>query len=324
MIALPVRRACCGLLALCSLAAPARAAEWEWRASGGAQLDSSSHGVFDLGFRKGPYSIQLYTDTVELRWGPSDSKGRGWIAARGQLLAAGLFISPWQDGAPDIGRSRNGYYGGADGGYVRYLGPIYAGGQIGERLYFLGASRDQSTAAVGPISLFTADLVLGHYRPDLHLWMRAGVDVQGTAISPHVQGELTYRPTMLLAPRLEIRAGWARDQTDIERTRLGGLNPYVVPLAGAAWAEWWVEDFAAMRLGLTLLTSHVEVGVVGDAAAFDGATAVGVAALLRGKWRRWFAEATVGYAPFIVRQEGISRLSAFVLVGTGWGRLGVW
>src|SRR5581483_8718099 len=136
---------------------PARAADWDWRASGGAQLDSSSHGVFDLGVRSGPIAIQLFTDTLEVRFEPKSPAGRGWIAARGEFLAAGLFISPWVDGAPDRGHSRQGYYGGLEGGYVRYLGPLYAGAQVGERIYFLSASSDGTIPATGAISLLTAD-----------------------------------------------------------------------------------------------------------------------------------------------------------------------
>src|SRR5262245_66302425 len=69
------------LLFLLLLPSTARAADWEWRASGGAQIDSSTHGVFDLGARKGPPAIQLYTDTPELRYRPGDPEGRGSSAA---------------------------------------------------------------------------------------------------------------------------------------------------------------------------------------------------------------------------------------------------
>lgn len=79
-------------------------------------------------------------------------------------------------------------------------------------------------------------------------------------MSPRVVGEFTYSPGpregqwFALLPRFELRAGWARGQDRVLRTRLGGLNPYVVPLAGAAWAEWLVERYVAGRAGYALHT----------------------------------------------------------------------
>ena len=110
-----------------------------------------------------------------------------------------------------------------------------------------------------------------------------------------------------------------RDQGPLTLTRLGGLNPYVVPLAGAAWAEFRVQNYAAARLGMTLSSTHVDGGLLVDAAAFEGRIEAGVAALVRGRLGRWFAEATVGWAPWLARQPGHPAVSGFVLLGTDWG-----
>lgn len=310
---------------MCIIApAPVRAAEWEWRASAGAQIDPSSHGVFDFGVRKGPFSIQLLTDTLDVRWAPESDRGRWWIAARGEAFAAGLLLSPWTRGAPDPSRALTASYGGIEGGFVRYLGPVYLGAQLSERVYLFGG-RDETTIPVpGVTSLLSADVIAGYWQPSLHVWVRAGIDLQNTEIQAHVAGEGVFRPRGLVAPRLELRAGWGFHQTDLTRTRMGGLNPYVVPLAGAGWAEWWVENYAAGRAGLTLQTKYVEAGVLADAAAFEGTITTGLAAMLRGTFRRWFAEATLGWAPSIPRQEGVSRLALWVLIGTDWGRFGAW
>ena len=71
----------------------------------GGEVSATSFGIADLGLRKGPLSLQLYTDTLELRYAPDLARGRYWVAARVEAFAAGLLISPWRDGAPDPARA---------------------------------------------------------------------------------------------------------------------------------------------------------------------------------------------------------------------------
>ncbi len=307
-------------LVLLCLAAPARA-DWEWRASAGGEINASSHGVFDLGVRNGAFSAQLLTDTLDVRYAPERSDGKWWMALRVEALAAQLLISPWTDGAPDPTRALYAQYVGADGGWIRYQAHgIYAGLAASARVYFF-ERRDETTIAVpGPTSVVTADMILGRWSPELHAWARLGADVEGTAVQPHAALEVIWHPVAPIAPRLELRAGAAYRQDQLTRTRLGGLNPYVVPLAGAGWAEFWVENYVAGRLGLTWTGRFLEVGALVDAAAFDDQTAAGFALLARGRWRRYFAEAELGWAPWIKRQPDVLPLSGWILVGAEWGR----
>jgi hypothetical protein len=167
---------------------------------------------------------------------------------------------------------------------------------------------------------------------------RDGADPAGEAAirAPHVHGALTWLPDtrvgpVALAPRVELRAGAAAGQDDLLRTRVGGLNPWVVPLAGAAWAEWWVEDYAAARLGATVGAGETGPRALGfrvspfaDLAAFEddrpGAdAALGLGLGLRA-WRgRLFVDATGGYAPTIPRAEGLGRGSLWFSLGWDWG-----
>ena len=300
----------------------ARGEGWEWHGAGGGQIDADPHGVADVGVRRGPFSIQLFTDTLEVRYEPQLPHGRYFVAARGEALAAGLLISPWTNGAPDPGRALFASYVGLTGGYVRYLpASFYAGAAASERLYFFSARSGTTVPVPDTTPLLSADGMVGRYTEDLHIWARAGLDLQGTSPSPHAAVEAVYAPVAegaKLAPIIELRAGWGWKQTDLTRTRLGGLNPYVVPLAGAAWAEWWVERYAAGRAGLLLRTRYTEIGAAVDAAAFNDTVATGFALLLRGHLRRYFAEAAVGYAPWVPRQEGISRASLWIEAGTRW------
>lgn len=72
------------LLTLDLLVPIAISAPVELRALAGAQIDSDSHGEFDVGVRSGPWSAELYTDTLDLRWSPAHEHGRSWVAARAE------------------------------------------------------------------------------------------------------------------------------------------------------------------------------------------------------------------------------------------------
>jgi hypothetical protein len=111
-------------VACCGIAGQARASgwgPWQGRVALGAELSETSFGIFDLGLRKGPLSIQLLTDTLDVRFAPQLKSGRAWIGLRVETFAAGLMISPWTAGAPDPGRAWSAGYGGIDGGWMRYL-----------------------------------------------------------------------------------------------------------------------------------------------------------------------------------------------------------
>ncbi len=299
---------------------------WERRAMFGGEVSATQFGIADFGVRKGPLSLQLFTDTLELRYGPELARGRYWVAARLEAFAAGLLISPWQDGAPDPSRALIAGYLGGEGGYIRYLpASLYLGVAGAARLYLFWARPPATSEPPGPTPLFTADVILGHYTDISHIWVRAGTDAELHVLAPHIAVEATVRPDWRLAPRVEVRAAWARNQDFLTRTRLGGLNPYVVPLAGAGWAEFWVESYIAVRAGPSLRLTlsqrtrqSLELTPVADVAGFDGSTAVGFALLAKWRYGRYFIEAAGGYAPFIKRQEGVVRVSGFVLAGTDW------
>lgn len=299
---------------------------WQGRAALGAELSTRSFGIFDLGLRKGPLSIELLTDTLDVHFSPQLRQGKAWVGLRVEAFAAGLMLSPWTAGAPDPSRAWNAGYGGIDGGWQRYLpAGFYAGVQGSARLYLFWATDQTTVAPPGPTPLFTAEGVIGHYTSISHISVRAGANAELQTAAPHVIVEGTVRPDLAIAPRLEVRAAWATNQDFLMRTRLGGLNPYVVPLAGAAWAEFWVESYVALRGGPSLRARlpgrgphSLELSVVGDVAGFDGTTAIGFAGLASWRYRRLFVNASVGVAPWITRQPGIARSAGFVMLGADW------
>jgi len=325
--------------------APARAPAppVEWLAVAGGQIDADSHGDMNLGLRRGAWTLQLRTDAPELTWAPSGESGRAWITARGHAFAAAMYISPWAEGAPDPARSLRASSVGGEAGWVGYgPGGMYAGGRAAIDGVFFGAMPETTIAVPSPRAVATIDALVGLWRPGLSTWMRAGVDfaspgTDGEGLrAPHLVGELHWTPDLhvgplALAPRVEAWAGLAAGQDDLLHARIGGVNPWVVPVAGAAWAEWWAEDYAALRAGPTLgvgepgaRTLGLRVSPFVDLAAFGGGTGAKGRALGLGlgvrAWRgRLFADVTGGYAPFIERRADIGRSSVWFAVGWDWG-----
>lgn len=299
----------------------------EWRFAAGGEFNADSHGILDLGLRKGAFSIELLTDTLEVRYAPEQARGRWWAAVRAEGGAAGLMISPWNQGAPDPSSALLASYAGMEGGWLRYLPRgLYAGGQAAARVYTFAPFSDATTLEIpGNTTFATLDFLAGFYSPHLSGWTRLGADLEGLTLAPHAHGSLGWKQQLLgsnLQTRVHLNAGIADSQGIISLTRLGGLNPYVVPLAGAAWAEWWVEDYVAARIGLGHQTEFLDIEVFADGAWFDGAEAIGAGTRLRFTLKHWFVDGAFGYAPTIPRQEGIGRSSVFLLVGRTWSRLG--
>lgn len=317
-----------------------------WQASVGAQIDEDSHGDANVAVRRGEWTLALRTEAPELTWAPQTEAGRGWVQARGHAFAAQMFISPWTEGAPDPDRAFEAASAGLEAGWVWY-GPAgtYGGGKTSLDGFFPYGGLEGADPGA-PRAVATADALLGYWSPALHLWARAGGDLAtpdrgvepdaGLRLAPHLHGQLTWLPgtevgAVFLAPRVELRAGVAEGQDELLRSRLGGLNPWVLPLAGAAWAEWWVEDYAAARLGGTLGSVDTGPKALGavvspfvDVATFspgpteaDGAVGLGLG--LRA-WRgRLFLDASGGLAPWIPRAEGVGRASLWFSVGWDWG-----
>lgn len=74
--------------------------------------------------------------------------------------------------------------------------------------------------------------------------------------------------------QFEEHASYGAGEDDLTRNRLGGMNPYVVPVSGLPWAAVLSERLVSLRAGLHLRprrTSPHELGLGVDAAAFSDA-----------------------------------------------------
>jgi len=291
-----------------------------YRGAVGAQIDADPHGAFDVGVRSGPWSAELFTETIDLRYTDRADDHRFTLGLRGELFAAGLMTSPWTDGAPDPSRARTAAYAGLDAEYV-FFGPAgaYLSLAASAREYFFGAI--PGGIAADPELVLGPTLRLGLWTSAVRGSVALGFDLlaQGSAtVAPRIEATLRVRPSVDLGPLavgpwLEGWGAFADGQDDTTLTRIGGLNPYVVPLAGAGWAEWWAEDYLAGRAGIFAAFLGVDLAIVIDAAhlsspLFTTRDEWGAGVVASGRWGSFFAELSGGYT-----RERFS----------GWGRVGL-
>lgn len=131
--------------------------------------------------------------------------------------------------------------------------------------------------------------------------------------------------------RLEVeeRAGIGFGEDDLSRVRVGGMNPYVVPIPGAPWAAWLSEAYVSGRVGLPVeVGGGLEVGpTVGaawlrdpDRAGRDGMGAVwGAGATAQGWWGPWQLDVRGGVSPTWSAASDALAWSAWV--SAGWSQV---
>jgi hypothetical protein len=229
----------------------------------------------------------------------------------------------WQDGARARDLDLLAFYQGIEGGGVFYLpAGMYIGAEATARVWEFVALPTTERDVPGPRPVLTADAIFGIYHDWTHLYVRAGTDWTDRGFSPHVRAVWTTSLPWLVRPTFALHAGWADNVDEVTATRVGGLNPWVVPLAGAAWAEFLVEDYVAMRLGPEVGQLSEGIGwstaLTADVTWFDGRREVGFAAWGRYEHKGRFIEAALGYAPWLPRPGSIAMVGWF-RVGATWG-----
>ncbi len=285
----------------------------------GAEINRDGHGMVDVVAAGRGWRVALLTDTLELSFRPEHQRGRSWLDLRGQAGAAGLAISPWTRGEPDVARAQLAFTAALQGGSIAYGPGGTWVGLTGGVTRWAFAPKSEATGEVSEDrTVGQAAGVFGVHRSGVSGWGRVGVDVQLAAASPFAHGQATWSPDeWLLAPYLQIHAGTAENADVATATRLGGLNPYVVPLAGAAWAEFWVEDYAAVRAGPALNLGDWTLAPVGDVATFDADAAYGLALTARWEHGRWDIDGAVGVAPDLDRPDGVTAGAAYFRLAYG-------
>ncbi len=74
----------------------------------------------------------------------------------------------------------------------------------------------------------------------------------GRGIAPHAWGDVQVDPGWFVSPLMQLRGGYEGLESVVYAPRVGGQVPYVIPLAGAAWAEFVVQSYVATRVAVAL------------------------------------------------------------------------
>jgi len=309
---------------------------WEWKMLAGAEVSEATHGVFNLGIRRGAFSAEIHTDTLDLRWNEELGFGRAWVGGRVAAFAAELFIAPWINGsyAPEHGVRAT--YGELSTGYVHYLPKhFYLGTQLEARRYLFAASGDAVTLSEIPEDTWRlkSSTFLGYWTGPLKGRLSGGIDFLsdgGFGVTPWLQAELLYHPgTWFLTPFVELRSGMLFSGSELAssiiRFRLGGMNPYVVPVAGMSWAESWAQYYMASRAGLEYADDTLGFSIFADHAYYsqelhETSHALGVGTGFWLIWDDWRLDLAAGYAPVAQRAADakVAPISGWITVGRDW------
>ncbi len=252
-----------------TVAAPADARPIEIRALAGALVEVQTHGEADFGVRRGPWSAELYTDTLDLHWSPDFECGRGWVDVRAEGAVAGLMLTPWSGDAPAPGNALLASAIGPDAGLVRYLpGGFYVGTQASARIWLFGATPTTSVPVPSPHLIAGPAAYVGWWTPAGAVLASGGADLVdalgpevtdpawgaagavGAPVQPWLTLEAKWHPRWFVSPRLELRIGESQGKGAATAFRIGGGMPYGVPIVGYGWARLWAKDYEAGRVGV--------------------------------------------------------------------------
>jgi hypothetical protein len=218
-----------------------------------------------------------------------------------------MFLFPWTDGAKDPSMGLSAFTLGTDIGAVRYLGHgLYGGGWAGVHYWGFGGTDATVIAIPDGRPVLTSRAIAGYWSKPLSVDVQGGLAIDAGELIPQVSVVIQARTAGLFRPMAELRAGVSSNVTPITATRLGGLNPYVIPLAGAAWAEFRVDDYAVARLGPGVASERWRTAVFTDLAWFDGQGVVGFGGLGSYSGGPWTVSVVGGVAPWLERPSGVA------------------
>ena len=108
----------------------------------------------------------------------------------------------------------------------------------------------------------------------------APVDLRNTPSRTIWSARQWLRAGFTVHPRVRVQvdetASWMDGADDLVRLRVGGLNPYSVPLVGAPWVGYLASKVAAVDVSVHVRVKGAqEVGVLVDGVALDDADRTG-------------------------------------------------
>lgn len=244
----------------------------------------------------GVFSAYLNTDTLHLgveEIALSRSLFAGFFL-RGELAVAGLFPDYYQRGVKLPERGFRASYLQAGGYLSLHFAPsLTAEIEVRGTQWIFGKTAE--TALVLPESFFAfsplfrltfwrvtsnaSELALHKFSPRIEGYfvrIEGSADVRSrheawgadprndpaqTALFARQSFQAGWRPIDRIYVRVRESAEYGAGADDINRARIGGNNPWVVPMFGAPWAAWLCERHAALELIAGVVFGDQWIGV---------------------------------------------------------------
>lgn len=121
-------------------------------------------------------------------------------------------------------------------------------------------------------------------------------------------------------------AGWSEGVDDLGRDAIGGMNPFVIPVAGLPWASLLSERYLVAQTSFHFrIWRQIEAGVLADVGTVadirrdgdlnDFGAAAGFGAFLDARLGSWQADLRLGWSPDFNWQAAAPHLSVLVSAG---------
>lgn len=314
---------------------------------------------------KQTYIAELNTDTLTLRAEHTDDWSFG-LQARGELFIAGLLSDYFVGGIHIPERAFQASYLEGKVDAKTNFGKHWVYGSTGVRQWFFGRTDSTSDALILPDNALAFEQRLNwtYWKiaadPSWHeahrvarkrirgfaMGAELGLDVRtdapawGAAEDPRNTPEnliVTVRQWAAFGfdftpiARLQLRqwAGVGQGEDDLTRTRLGGMNAYVVPIPGVPWAGFLSSRYVAGEFSQSFrLGTDIELGYTGNAALIEDpyrtgdfdqfGTLLGTSLFVDWRHKAWQFNAAIGASPDTGPLDVDLIIAAYLDVGTSF------
>jgi hypothetical protein len=302
--------------------------------------------------RRGRFMLDFNSDTLRLQLDGRFGRIETGVQAAGEVFIAGLLTSHYRDGKNDPSRGFYASYAALAAWAKLHARPHYLELAAGGRRWFFSATDSTRADLTLPPEAWVGEIrlryTLWRIDPDPSLWEahRLHARVRGFAFGVEVGIDARSHASRWGAPddprndpsqqtvmiKQWARAGidlgrrvrlqldefacfmWGED--DLNRVRVGGMNPYSVPLAGAPWAGYLAGKLASLHASLHIrVKDRHELGLILDGVALEDSDRLGPLGrpgLLAGiglfadlRIKTWQLDLRTGYSPTLPHGFGV-------------------
>jgi hypothetical protein len=323
--------------------------------------ETSWHGIarihYELIAPRARFVVDFNSDTLRLSVeGLRFGRIEVGFGAGGELFIAGLLGDYWRDGHDISSRGFRASWVAAGAWAKLDLAPSFVELGVSGRRWFFQRTNDTDPLLVLPPEAWVGEwrlrYTLWSLAPDESLWetQRPFPRLRGVAFGLELSLDArsaTYRwgldsrndpSSLVLGARQWLRAGvrlssrlrlqveegavWLSGADDLDRVRVGGLNPWTVPVAGQPWAGHLASKVASAQVSLHVrVWREFEVGALVDGVVLDDVhrngdspgALFGAGAFVDFRLRGWQLDVRGGYSP-------PNGTSLFASLGWGWWR----